>query len=188
MQLGALIDSNHTFCAIWLPTMSENIDANPNSHHVVCCVHDRSSGGNKGATLIRHASSNRVFRRKYGTIKRGKSMMALACDDDGGTGLRYFHYVEINEKDGSRIGAVLFTVHSARPSKSSRSNSIADVHRERSAIAALSPATKDAVRVRPLALHTFDVACRSCITQTLTAPSFGVYDCLPRPRQYSGQW
>ena len=112
--------------------------------------HDRSSGGNKGATLIRHASSNRVFRRKYGTIKRGKSMMALACDDDGGTGLRYFHYVEINEKDGSRLGAVLFTVHSARPSKSSRSNSTAAVQRERSANVALSPAMKDAVRVRPL--------------------------------------
>ena len=168
--------------------MSDNIDVNPNSHHIVCCVHDRSSGGNKGATLIRHASSNRVFRRKYGTIKRGKSMMALACDDDGGTGLRYFHYVEINEKDGSGLGAVLFTVHSARPSKSSRSNSTAAVQRERSANVALSPAMKDAVRVRPLAPHTFDVACRSCITQTLTAPSFGVYDCLSRPRQYAGQW
>ena len=121
-----------------------------------------------------------MFRRKYGTIKRGKSMMALACDDDGGTGLRYFHYVEINEKDGSGLGAVLFTVHSARPSKASRSNSIADVHRERSAIVARTPAMKDALRVRPLAPNTFDVACRSCITQTLITPSFGVYDYLPK--------
>ena len=127
-----------------------------------------------------------MFRRKYGTIKRGKSMMALACDDDGGTGLRYCHYVEINEKDGSGLGAVLFTVHSVRPSKSSRSNSTAAVQRDRSAFVAFSPSMKDAVRVRPLAPHTFDVACRSCITQTLTAPSFGVYDCLPR--QYVGQW
>ena len=129
-----------------------------------------------------------MFRRKYGTIKRGKSMMALACDDDGGTGLRYFHYVEINEKDGSRLGAVLFTVHSARPSKASRSNSIADVHRERSAIVARTPAMKDALRVRPLAhsSRTHSMWHASCVTQTLTALLFGVYDCFPR--QCAGQW
>ena len=89
----------------------------------------RSSGGNRGATIMTDAASGQVFRRKYGSIQRTRTGERESGPAAQRRNLRFLRFREILES-GDECGPTLYAVHASGtaglPAAAAASQTVAD--------------------------------------------------------------